>query len=68
MVVVVGVGSEQFPHRLAEDHEEERRIFHVAITRASERLVLIAPPDPSPYLAEITSPCACLPPLVPWAS
>lgn len=68
MVVVLGAGSEQFPHRLADDLEEERRIFHVAITRTSERLVLIAPCDPSPYLAEIMSPCDSRRALVPWPS
>ena len=35
VVVVHHAEADQFPHRLAEDVEEERRVFHVAITRAS---------------------------------
>ena len=34
-VVVFGADAGLFPHRLADDVEEERRIFHVAITRAA---------------------------------
>ncbi len=33
VVVVHHAAADQFPHRLATDVEEERRVFHVAITR-----------------------------------
>jgi DNA helicase II / ATP-dependent DNA helicase PcrA len=45
-VVVVGCAEGVLPHRLARTPaavEEERRVFHVAMTRASRRLVLVAP-------------------------
>ncbi len=54
-VVVHQASSNQFPHRLAEDHEEERRVFHVAITRAAEALVIVPGARPSPFVAELTS-------------
>src|SRR5690606_31932723 len=42
------------PHRLATDREEERRIFHVAVTRGQESVVVIgAADDPSPFLDEL---------------
>ena len=44
-----------FPHRLAEDHEEERRLFHVAITRASRHVTIVAGDDPSPFVGELTN-------------
>ena len=53
-VVVHDAGAHQFPHRLAEDVEEERRVFHVAITRCSSSCTIVAPTaDPSPFLAEL---------------
>jgi DNA helicase-2/ATP-dependent DNA helicase PcrA len=52
-VVLHDAGDEQLPHRLAEDLEEERRIFHVAVTRASRRVTVVAPrAAPSPFVAE----------------
>lgn len=55
IVVVHHADADQFPHRLAEDIEEERRLFHVAITRAG-RDVLVVPSDrPSPFIAECSS-------------
>jgi len=54
VVVVVGVRSGLVPHRLCDDVEEERRVLHVAITRAREQLVLVADPArPSPFLPEL---------------
>src|SRR5690606_22238054 len=53
-VVVHQASSNQFPHRLAEDHEEERRVFHVAITRAAEALVIVPGARPSPFVVELT--------------
>jgi DNA helicase-2/ATP-dependent DNA helicase PcrA len=54
-VVVHHVDAEQYPHRLAEDVEEERRLFHVAITRASEHATVVTGPDPSPFVEELTT-------------
>ncbi len=57
-VIVHDVRDELYPHRLAVDLEEERRVFHVAITRGRESvLVNTAPPGPdaapSPFVAEL---------------
>jgi ATP-dependent DNA helicase UvrD/PcrA len=53
-VIVFGADAGLFPHRLSADVEEERRIFHVAITRAKEHTVVL--PDaagPSPFVEEL---------------
>ncbi|MEZ5259221.1 MAG: HRDC domain-containing protein, partial [Ilumatobacteraceae bacterium] len=42
--------------RLAEDDEEERRLFHVALTRAKRRAVVTCGTRPSPFVAELTAP------------
>jgi DNA helicase-2/ATP-dependent DNA helicase PcrA len=56
-VLVYGVNSGLFPHRLSEDEEEERRILHVAITRSRLHCVLLAEQSaPSPMLAEMQPP------------
>ena len=53
-VIVFGASAELFPHRLADDVEEERRVFHVAITRASRSAVVLGDADaPSPFIAEL---------------
>ena len=53
-VVVFGVTAGLIPHRLALDVEEERRVLHVAITRARRRAVLLTDAGrPSPFLAEL---------------
>jgi ATP-dependent DNA helicase UvrD/PcrA len=53
-VVVHDAGADQFPHRLADDVEEERRVFHVAITRCSSSCTIVAPAaDRSPFVAEL---------------
>lgn len=54
-VVVHHVDAEQYPHRLAEDVEEERRLFHVAITRASRHATVVTGPQPSPFVEELTT-------------
>ncbi|NND74051.1 MAG: ATP-dependent DNA helicase UvrD2 [Ilumatobacter sp.] len=54
-VVVHLADAEQYPHRLAEDVEEERRLFHVAITRASRHATIVTGPQPSPFVAELTT-------------
>ena len=53
-VVVAGVTDGVLPHRLSEDEEEERRVLHVAITRARRRCVVLADATrPSPFLGEL---------------
>jgi ATP-dependent DNA helicase UvrD/PcrA len=54
-VVVHLADADQYPHRLADDVEEERRLFHVAITRASRHATIVTGPHPSPFVAELTS-------------
>ena len=56
--MVHDVSAGLFPHRLAADREEERRVFHVAITRGSERVLVVAGELPSPFLRELTRPRA----------
>ena len=48
-VAVVGVTAGVMPHRLAESVEGERRVLHVAITRARHRALLLG--DDGPALA-----------------
>lgn len=57
-VIVHDVRGDLHPHRLAVDIEEERRIFHVAITRCRESVLInahppTAPVPRSPFLAEL---------------
>jgi DNA helicase-2/ATP-dependent DNA helicase PcrA len=62
-VVVFGASADLFPHRLADDVEEERRIFHVALTRAGTSVVVLGDAAaPSPFLAELagTAPVAAV--------
>jgi DNA helicase-2/ATP-dependent DNA helicase PcrA len=54
-VIVHLASSGQFPHRLAEDVEEERRLFHVAITRARHHAVVVPGPAASPFLRELAA-------------
>ncbi|MEO6495336.1 MAG: ATP-dependent DNA helicase UvrD2 [Ilumatobacteraceae bacterium] len=53
MVVLHHAEADQYPHRLAEDFEEERRVFHVAITRGAEQVVVIAGNEPSPFIEQM---------------
>jgi DNA helicase-2/ATP-dependent DNA helicase PcrA len=53
-VVVHDASAGLMPHRLSEDVEEERRVFHVALTRCSEGVTVVGGPDPSPFLKELT--------------
>lgn len=55
LVVVHQADADQFPHRLSVDTEEERRVFHVAITRASERLHIVPDSTPSPFIDDLTT-------------
>jgi DNA helicase-2/ATP-dependent DNA helicase PcrA len=53
-IAVFGVTGGIVPHRLAVDVEEERRVLHVAITRARRQAVVLADAGrPSPFLAEL---------------
>jgi DNA helicase-2/ATP-dependent DNA helicase PcrA len=56
-VVVFGATDGIMPHRLSDGRaalEEERRVFHVAITRAIDRVEVLADASrPSPFLAEL---------------
>lgn len=53
MVIMHAADDLQYPHRLSTDLEAERRIFHVGITRARHRLVIISGRRPSPFVAEL---------------
>ena len=52
-VIVHDVRDGLYPHRLAEDQEEERRIFHVAITRGRHSVALTGSGPRSPFVAEL---------------
>ena len=53
-VAVFAVNDGVLPHRLSEDVEEERRVLHVAITRAQEQVVVLTDAAKySPFLAEL---------------
>ena len=53
MVIMHAADALQYPHRLSTDLEAERRIFHVGITRARDRLVIVSGCRPSPLIAEL---------------
>jgi DNA helicase-2/ATP-dependent DNA helicase PcrA len=56
-VIVYDASSTIFPHRLSTDIEEERRVFHVAITRCTTSLVITADAEsPSIFLNELSAP------------
>ena len=46
------------PHRLAWDVEEERRVFHVGLTRGVETVTVITGEPPSPFVAEMADEAA----------
>lgn len=53
-VLIFGASAGLFPHRLSDDVEGERRVFHVALTRAGTQAVVLADRDaPSQFLAEL---------------
>ncbi len=61
-VVVVGANEGTLPHRLAET-EEERRVFHVALTRSSDTTTVVADARrPSRFLAELAEDAQQAPP------
>ena len=56
-VVVLGAHDGLIPHALADDLEEERRIFHVAITRGDAAVHIIADAKaPAPFLDQLQQP------------
>ena len=55
-VVLHHVTDGLLPHRLSLDGEEERRIFHVGLTRASRSTSVVAGNPPSPFIAELERP------------
>ncbi len=53
-VIVYGASMGLLPHRLSDDEEGERRVFHVALTRAIRQVLVLADADePSPFVAEL---------------
>ena len=61
-VVLHHVTDGLLPHRLCTDVEEERRVFHVGLTRCRSSASLIVGPAPSPFLLELDAPGAPPPP------
>jgi DNA helicase-2/ATP-dependent DNA helicase PcrA len=58
-VIVLGAHDGLMPHRLSEDDEEERRVFHVALTRCREQVVLLADATvDAPFIDDLTRPPA----------
>ena len=52
-VIVLSATEGLMPHRLASDLEEERRVFHVAITRGAESVLVVADGPKSPFIREM---------------
>jgi DNA helicase-2/ATP-dependent DNA helicase PcrA len=55
-VVVHHATDGLLPHRLSDDEEEERRIFHVALTRCRGSCSIVPGSPPSPFLLELETP------------
>ena len=55
-VIVHDATAGLMPHRLAADREEERRVFHVAITRGSERVLITAGEPRSSFIPQLSTP------------
>ncbi len=56
-VIVYDASAGVFPHRLSVDYDEERRVFHVAITRCTTSLLITADRgSPSMFLSELSQP------------
>ena len=55
-VIVLGAHDGLMPHRLTDDIEEERRVFHVALTRCRTQVVLLADAGaPTPFIEDLTT-------------
>jgi DNA helicase-2/ATP-dependent DNA helicase PcrA len=53
-VIIFDASRGLFPHRLGNDEEGERRVFHVALTRARRQVVTLADAEaPSIFLSEL---------------
>jgi DNA helicase-2/ATP-dependent DNA helicase PcrA len=53
-VIIFDASQGLFPHRLSTDDEDERRVFHVALTRARFQVVALANAEaPSLFLSEL---------------
>lgn len=52
-VVVYEASAGLMPHRLSHDVEEERRVFHVALTRCSESVAFVCGDPPSSFMSEL---------------
>jgi len=55
-VVLHHVTAGILPHRLADDVEEERRVFHVGLTRCRSSVSVVPGVVPSPFLVELDDP------------
>jgi DNA helicase-2/ATP-dependent DNA helicase PcrA len=55
-VVVHDVRADLHPHQLAADTEEERRIFHVGVTRGRTSVLVLVSDPPSPFVPELSDP------------
>ncbi len=53
-VVVFEATAGLFPHRLASDREEERRVFHVALTRGRDRVTVLSGEPRSPFVGQLS--------------
>jgi HRDC domain/UvrD-like helicase C-terminal domain len=55
-VIVHDVTAGLMPHRLVDGLEEERRVFHVGLTRGRSSVTLVPGHPPSPFLVEMNEP------------
>ncbi|WP_420443243.1 ATP-dependent DNA helicase UvrD2 [Candidatus Poriferisodalis sp.] len=53
-VIVYEASAGLMPHRLAQDVEEERRVFHVALTRCSQSVTLVCDDPSSSFVGELS--------------
>jgi DNA helicase-2/ATP-dependent DNA helicase PcrA len=60
-VIVHDVTAGLMPHRLVDGIEEERRVFHVGLTRGISSVTLVPGKPPSPFLAEMNEPGSPVP-------
>ncbi|HUP14581.1 MAG TPA: ATP-dependent DNA helicase UvrD2 [Acidimicrobiia bacterium] len=60
-VIVHDVTAGLMPHRLVDGIEEERRIFHVGLTRGISSVTLVPGKPLSPFLAEMNEPGSPVP-------
>ncbi|HSO50198.1 MAG TPA: HRDC domain-containing protein, partial [Acidimicrobiia bacterium] len=60
-VIVHDVTAGLMPHRLVDGIEEERRVFHVGLTRGIASVTLVPGTPPSPFLAEMNEPGSPVP-------